>query len=560
MKSWSVVLLLFCSANLSACSGGNNNGDEGNGSGELPAGNVTVKITPDKKTVLRNPLNGWVIYMGRGWDENFWTTEGYDNVSVPELAEPVKVSDYASTCYIRTSWSSLEPEEGKYIWKDPTARLTRLLKSVLDRGMRLSFRIVVDGRDQGLNTPQYVFDAGAHWYKDPGPTNEATALARKSPFPDDKIFQEKYTKFIEALAQEFNDPDKVDFIDAYGLGKWGEAHTMIYEDHSKKKQVFEWITDLYSRCFTKVPLVINYHRLIGAENTSGWGALDPETEGLLESAINKGYSLRHDAFGMNGYYQDWEKQFAARWNYKRPIIMEGGWIVSQHRYWLDPMGYREGHPEDVRQGEFDASAEARVNMMDFRAGSETMSWFKCFGLVQRFVTEGGYRLYPDMVSLPKDVKSGEKITIVHRWNNMGWGYCPTNIPQWNQRYKVAFALLDDKNEVKKVFVDTQTDLSTWLKNKPTTYNFDLTLKGVSVGAYKWAVGLVDTTKDNTIGLRMAVKNNLLDSGWVKLMDITVKSRFSCYKYLHEVCCSAPYWRSGVILYILFIHYKKMYDC
>ena len=29
--------------------------------------------------------------------------------------------------------------------------------------------------------------------------------------------------------------------------------------------------------------------------------------------------------------------------------------------------------------------------------------------------------------------------------------------------------------------------------------------------------------------------------------------------VHEVCCSAPYWRSGVILYILFIHYKKMYD-
>ncbi len=106
----------------------------------------------------------------------------------------------------------------------------------------------------------------------------------------------------------------VDFIDAYGLGKWGEAHTMIYEDHSKKKQVFEWITDLYSRCFTKVLLVINYHRLIGTENTSGWGALDPETESLLESAIDKGYSLRHDAFGMNGYYQDWEKQLVGTIN------------------------------------------------------------------------------------------------------------------------------------------------------------------------------------------------------------------------------------------------------
>lgn len=37
----------------------------------------------------------------------------------------------------------------------------------------------------------------------------------------------------------------VDFIDAYGLGKWGEAHTMIYEDHSKKKQVSEWITIVF---------------------------------------------------------------------------------------------------------------------------------------------------------------------------------------------------------------------------------------------------------------------------------------------------------------------------
>lgn len=78
------------------------------------------------------------------------------------------------------------------------------------------------------------------------------------------------------------------------------------------------------------------------------------------------------------------------------------------------MGYRRGHSEDVRQGEFDVSAEARVNMMDFRAGNETMSWFKCLGLVQRFITEGGYCLYPDMVSLPIDIKSGEKIKIVHR--------------------------------------------------------------------------------------------------------------------------------------------------
>ena len=48
------------------------------------------------------------------------------------------------------------------------------------------------------------------------------------------------------------------------------------------------------------------------------------------------------------------------------------------------------------------------------------------------------------------------------------------------------------------------------------------MKGVSVGVYNWAVGLVDTTKDNEIGLQMAVTKNLTDSGWVRFLQITVK--------------------------------------
>ncbi|MEI3554633.1 MAG: hypothetical protein V8Q54_08385 [Alistipes senegalensis] len=100
-------------------------------------------------------------------------------------------------------------------------------------------------------------------------------------------------------------------------------------------------------------------------------------------------------------------------------------------------------PEDVRQGEFDSSAEAHVNMMDFRVGQETESWFgDAFNLVQRFVSEGGYRLYPDQVTLPDQVNAGSRVKVASRWRNMGWGYFPNNLPQWNYKYKVAYALLD----------------------------------------------------------------------------------------------------------------------
>ena len=38
----------------------------------------TVCFEPDTTSVLKNPLTGWVMYLGRAWDENFWQTQRYD--------------------------------------------------------------------------------------------------------------------------------------------------------------------------------------------------------------------------------------------------------------------------------------------------------------------------------------------------------------------------------------------------------------------------------------------------------------------------------------------------
>ena len=105
---------------------------------------VTVRFDADTVRVLRNPLQGWVMYLGRTWDENFWQERGYDSMRAAGMDKPVRVSDYASCAYVRTSWASFEPEEGKYAWNDPDSRLMRLVRSVQARGLRIAFRIVVD--------------------------------------------------------------------------------------------------------------------------------------------------------------------------------------------------------------------------------------------------------------------------------------------------------------------------------------------------------------------------------------------------------------------------------
>ncbi|SBW01675.1 conserved exported hypothetical protein [uncultured Dysgonomonas sp.] len=515
----SCVLAVLMSFTLYACGNGD---DTDQDKGVNYPGTTLVKPNYSRSKVLRNPMNGWVMYASASAEESYWDTEYY----VPDLGKKVKAIDYASACYIRTSWATMNPSDGVYAWRDPSTKVGKMIEGARKRGLPIAFRFVVDGRDQGMNTPKFVFDAGAKSYLE-----NANYPTRITPYPQDPVFQQYYTKFIEELAKDFNDPDRTAFIDAYGLGKWGEAHNVIYEDPSTstganterlKEEVFEWITDLYTKNFTEVPLVINYHRVVG--HPASDGAVNVNTEKLLTMAINKGYSLRQDAFGMTDYYLSWERSFAKTWNYQRPIVMEGGWITGgTHRYWTDSSGkYREGHPEDVRQGEFDTSAEAHVNMMDFRVGNETESWFTlCFSLVQRFNSEGGYRLYPDRVYLPESVNKGSEITIAHRWRNMGWGYFPNNIPQWNYRYKVAFALLDAEDNVKEVLVDTSAEPSTWLKDKAALYELKTSVD-LPVGNYKWAVAIVDTKRDNKPAIKLAVNDEITADGWARLLDVQVK--------------------------------------
>ena len=73
----------------------------------LKALEQTVCFEPDTTSVLKNPLTGWVMYLGRAWDENFWQTQRYDAMPVNGGDSTVRVSDYAGTCYIRIRRESM---------------------------------------------------------------------------------------------------------------------------------------------------------------------------------------------------------------------------------------------------------------------------------------------------------------------------------------------------------------------------------------------------------------------------------------------------------------------
>ncbi|WJX99153.1 DUF4832 domain-containing protein [Curtobacterium sp. 458] len=485
----------------------------GHGSGTPHAApRLTKRFEPDSTTVLKNPLNGWALYGSAEPPADYWTK--YDDVTLPD-GSSIRISDVAGVLYMRVSWTILEPSEGVYGW-DTNAAFAGILAEARSRGMRLAFRVVVDSRDKANDfTPAWVREAGAVGYE-----NQVGSHTVWTPYPDDPVFQAKYSAFVAAFAARYDDPEVTDFIDGYGLGKWGEGHSMKYLDPANRKQVFDWIIDLYLEHFTTVPLALNYHRLIGAGGDESWGAPDPESEALLDSAYEKGYVLRQDAFGMTDYYADWEKSMAAKWRHRRPIIMEGGWVTAQHDVTKDPRGYEDA--ADVRQGEFDDSAEAHVNMMDLRNG-EALSWFtaETYPLTKRFDAEGGYRLHPSEVSVPTDVRVGSAASISHEWTNTGWGYLPSDLPVWRGKYKAAIGLLRADDTPARVLVDADPEPSEWRKGSPRSYTFAPRITGVAPGRYRWGIAIVDTTRGNVPAIALGATGERAN-GWLVVGDVTVR--------------------------------------
>ena len=511
-----------------ACSKDNGDDIDGGDTTDSIEGNVMVNIVPERNQMLRNPLCGWILYsgLGDGLSTRFW--EEYDNMQSSE--GPVKVSDYATVLLIRGVWKYLNPEEGVYIWQEDcntihAQRYRYLVNGAKERGLKIAFGFSVDSRDKHENSsPDYVRAKGAAGFVT---TTGSTQVW--SPYPDCPIFQECYEKFVKDFAAEMNNHEFVDVIEGVGLGKWGEYHSCMYSTGNMvpKEPVFDWVTDLYMKYFTEVPVHINYHRWVGSGKEWDGNNYDPDSARLIDKAVKKGFILGSGAFGMKTYYSTWEKNLVASYRYKVPVTCEGGWVKSSHGNSIKNDGYNDY--SDVRRGEFEDARHACANTMDFRYNSnisvgETYSWFNdAFGLVKEFIAEGCYRLYPDRLSLPENTSDGAEVTITHRWVNLGYAYCPTNIRAWKDIYKVAFALLDpETDEPVALFIDENAHPHEWIKGKPTSYTFKTQIKDVQPGKYTWAVGIIDTFCDNKIGIHISAKKNITEKGWLKLSNVNIQ--------------------------------------
>ena len=534
IKIKTILLLSLVTVLGASCSknGGENDGKNGT------EGNTSVTVTPDReRLLLKNPLSGWVTYsgIGSGLKDNFW--ELYDSFDCADApGGKVSVWDYSNVLYIKADWADMNPQDGVYIWEagnEDMSLFSKNLKYLMDgakkRGLKIAFTINTNSMDDhDDSTPAFVRE------EDPNSCYMTQTGSAKvwSGYPDNPTFQKYYAKFIKDFAARFNNPDEVAFISGLGLGGWGECHTFKYstQNEAPRYEVYDWVTSLYADNFTDVPIVTNYHKMVG--RTTGSGSADEMSRELLELAISKGFSMRHDAFGMKEYYGEWEKSFIADFRYQVPVIGEGGWVYASHGDGYKKDGYN--NLAELRKGEYDQMADACVNMMDFRynnivAESETSIWFNdAYDLVLKFLREGVYRLFPASLSLPESASSGSSVTLQSRWRNLGLAYFPADLKQWHGKYKMAYALLDKTTgKAVNVFVDESAPLQKVTQDVMQTFKTGVDLSGVAPGTYTWGIAIVNKQhlddNDNPVPeVELSVKKeDMTEDGWLKLIDVTI---------------------------------------
>lgn len=452
----------------------------------------TTRFEIDDTSVLRNPACGWALYAA--------------DLNLPDATAYWKEVDAfvpkASIVYIRLPWSLYETEEGKYAWEQP-GNLKTLIEGAKQRGLKLAFRVVLNSKDcKQSAAPDYVRKAGAIGYDEKG----EGGVPLWSPDARDPVFRAKFGKFLDAFAAAFDDPATVDFIDAVGLGYWGEMHHLGFPKENRP-EVYEWICSTYAARFRKV--------LLGTQVVSDLGNSGPLDRSI---AIEKyGYVARLDSLGSH-----W------MWHEKLPATIGNAPFFGESCYfsleswdmWKDPKEKFE-NPRQVLEATMKDAFRYHANTLDLRRPNDCRTWFKLApDLVQKFISEGGYRLAPVEISYPEKT-DGKAVAIRHGWQNLGIGFLPNANPRWNGKYRIAFALIrPGEKQPAGVFVDPSVDPGDW-KGKSRHECSTAASFSSPPGNYRLAVAIVDTTKGNQPAIHLATRSPQSLPGWTEVGSLTL---------------------------------------
>ena len=486
---------------------------------KLENNEINIKFAEDKHSFIQNPATGWVLYIEDCYADPYaadgvkitqgMTTEQYW-ANIDQLMDR---GLQPSILYIRLGWSWFEPSEGNYAWNDPDSDIYKLIQGAKERNLQLAFRVLIDSTDNSQQAiPEWVFEKGlpVDSYTTAWNLEDDSEISVKEGKCDDPVFLENFEAFLKAFGERFDTDSSVAYIDAQGMGNWGEVNGICASD---KDQAVNRIMGLYQKYFK--------HVLLGFQMYSEAGT---------DYGKENGFIMRRDGLGSPVWYSDDQKQGIVDEFLKNKNILYGESCYHGLEHgtgdggrWSTTNNIVGWSTQQILTYLMDDALTSRANTLDFRMYSDALCWLEDYPEgIQRFIEEGGYRFSPVEVTMPTQAEAGQTIEISHTWKNAGVGRLPNNNPQWNGKYMLTLALLDENNEVVTQADVKDADLSDWIRESDHSYETGLQIpEDLKNGTYHLAVSILNQTEVGASSINLALADTEKSGDWYLLGDISV---------------------------------------
>lgn len=418
--------------------------------------------------------------------------------------------------YLRLGWSWFEPREGVYAWRDSASPLARYIRGARERRLQVAFRVLTgdhyDRENRGLTSTRQTLPP---WlFTKPGFTFYRNSEGSPCPHYDNPVYLAHYERLVRELARDFDDPGLVAFVDAQGLGMWGEMHELRTRRPFGVNRAVLNHARIWTRHFHQV--------LLGA---CFGGSVDRINRRRVVPRHR--HMVRRDGYGSRWITPAFEKAYLQGMLPNRvPSYGEmcywhlNDYEALKQHFDVEPELAFTGDREQDLSRYFalvmDQAARFRVNTLDVRVPGDWAAWL-AYGREQlaRFEQEGGYRLAPEEIAWPERVPAGQQLTVRHVWRNHGFGFFPDHDNQLSGRYRIALALVDGDGQLHETTLANHHSLAWRREEGPQHLETAIPLH-LPPGDYQLAVAIVDTRQGLRPALNLCVdlpKLNMPPDAW-----------------------------------------------
>ncbi|MFB3892386.1 MAG: DUF4832 domain-containing protein [Phycisphaerae bacterium] len=429
---------------------------------------------PHRGTATFQRFNGDDLYPGERWNDRAGPETFADFQGDPST---LKNDRYPRTtiAYCRWVWSVIEPEKGKYRWDV----IDGALKAAHQRGQTLQMRIQPTVGAAGL--PQWVRDEGMG--RDP---------KGRGPDYNSPVYVKYWCELIRAFGKRYDGHEDLESFDVAYAGPCGET------GGNSTPQTARALTDAYLEGFAKTRLIV----MLGTEGGRYAMSKRPEIGwrvdcyGDLHTTDSKDVPPGTDSNHMMDTYPRaiFLNKAEERWK-TAPVVLETCWTVG---YW--------------RKSGWDIDA---ILAWGLRQHASVFMPKSCAipdewrAKIDAFDRQLGYRYALRQVTLPLEVRQGQRATVDVSLDNVG--VAPIYTP-----YRLALRLSQKGAQAIVLF---REDIRSWLPGS-RWFSEDLALPAViRPGVAKVDLAIVDDATNKPV-VHFAVKERQPD-GWVPLRYIDV---------------------------------------